>query len=115
MNSPGIWWLRWRERRRDAQSIWVSRLKLRRGVHVATVALANKNARVVWKLMTSGERYHALPPSPALKSDSGAWRSRAPRGHKASRRGASRATSDPKPVSFSTVLQVEREDGGKTV
>jgi transposase len=42
------------ERRRDAQSIWVSRLKLRRGVHVATVALANKNARVVWKLLTSG-------------------------------------------------------------
>jgi hypothetical protein len=64
------------ERRRDAQSIWVSRLKLRRGVHVATVALANKNARVVWKLLTSGEHYHALPPSPAINSDSGARRPR---------------------------------------
>jgi hypothetical protein len=57
------------ERRRDAQSVWVSRLKLRRGANVATVALANKNTRLLWKLLTSGEHYRSLPPGPPPNSD----------------------------------------------
>ena len=36
---------------------------------LAAVALANKMARVVWKLMVSGERYN--PPSPGSRDDQG--------------------------------------------
>jgi len=36
---------------------WLVRLLARRPAKVAAVALANKNARMVWALMTSGERY----------------------------------------------------------
>jgi transposase len=103
------------ERRCDAQSMWVSRLKLRRGANVAAVALANKNTRVLWKLLTSGEHYRSLPPDPTPKSDNGARHPRAPLGQQAGRRGALRATSDPKHRSFSTALQLEREDGEKTL
>ena len=46
---------------RDARSIWVSRLKLRGGPNVAAVGLANKNARVVWALLTRGETYRIRP------------------------------------------------------
>jgi transposase len=36
---------------------WLVQLMQRRTTKVATVALANKMARIVWALMTSGERY----------------------------------------------------------
>ena len=36
---------------------WLVELLARRPAKVAAVALANKNARMVWALMTSGERY----------------------------------------------------------
>ncbi|CAM3285157.1 Putative transposase y4pF/y4sB [Sphingomonas antarctica] len=36
---------------------WLVQLMARRSVKVAAVALANKTARMVWALMTSGERY----------------------------------------------------------
>jgi len=36
---------------------WLVQLLARRPAKVAAVALANKNARMVWALMTSGERY----------------------------------------------------------
>jgi transposase len=49
--------LRCAERRRDPHSIWVTRLKLRRGANVATVALANKNARIIWALLTHDDQY----------------------------------------------------------
>jgi hypothetical protein len=35
------------ERKRDAHSIWLGRLKLRGGPSVAAVTLADKNARVM--------------------------------------------------------------------
>jgi hypothetical protein len=41
--------------------VWARRLKLKRGANLAAVALANKNARVLWKLLTSGQRYCPLP------------------------------------------------------
>ena len=46
------------ERRRDARSAWVSRIKQRAGggTNIAAVALANKNARVLWAL--AGQKPH---------------------------------------------------------
>ncbi len=53
------------ERRRDPRSVWADRLKMRRGTNIATVALANKNARVIWVLLTRGDKYcAALHPAP---------------------------------------------------
>jgi transposase len=49
--------LRWVERRRDAPGVALTRLKTRRGPNVAAVALANRNARVLWALLTRGEDY----------------------------------------------------------
>ena len=36
---------------------WLVQLMQRRSAKVAAVALANKLARIIWALMTSGERY----------------------------------------------------------
>ena len=41
----------------NRRSIWLNRLRHERGPNVAAVALANKNARVVWALLTRGEKY----------------------------------------------------------
>lgn len=42
----------------DPRSRWVAKLVARRGFHKANIALANKNARVVWKLLTTpGEQF----------------------------------------------------------
>lgn len=42
----------------DPRSQWVNKLIERRGFHKANIALANKNARVVWKLLvTPGEEF----------------------------------------------------------
>ena len=47
--------------KQDPRSKWVAKLVERRGFHKANVALAHKNARVVWKLLTTpGERF-SLP------------------------------------------------------
>lgn len=45
------------ELKRDARSIWISRLKQRSGPNVAAVALANKNARVMWVLLARNQSY----------------------------------------------------------
>jgi transposase len=49
--------LRHVERKRDRHSRWVARLMERRGPNIAAVALANKNARVLWALLTRTEEY----------------------------------------------------------
>ena len=49
------------ERRPDQRSAWAGRLKLRRGPNVAAVALAHKNARVLWALLRSGDAYRVAP------------------------------------------------------
>ena len=41
----------------DALSRWVTRLVERRGKNKATVALANKLARIAWAVTTSGKLY----------------------------------------------------------
>lgn len=45
------------DRKSDWRSVWASRLKLKRGFNVAVVALANKNARVIWALLSRGDNY----------------------------------------------------------
>jgi transposase len=45
------------DRKQDARSRWITRLKARRGKNIAAVALANKNARVVWALLSRAESY----------------------------------------------------------
>lgn len=49
------------ERHRGARANWAARLKLRRGANVAAVALANKNARVLWALLSRGQSYRPAP------------------------------------------------------
>ena len=43
----------------DAQGRWINDLVKRRNANIAAVALANKNARLVWALLTREETYHA--------------------------------------------------------
>jgi transposase len=40
-------------RKTDARSRWILSLEQRRGKNIATVAIANKNARIAWALLTS--------------------------------------------------------------
>jgi transposase len=44
-------------RRTDPKSRWLNRLKAQSSANVAAVALANKNARVVWAMLRYGEDY----------------------------------------------------------
>jgi transposase len=46
-------------RKTDPRSIWVNDLRERRGHNRATVAVANKNARVIWAVLRTGEPYRA--------------------------------------------------------
>jgi transposase len=66
--------LRVAHRRRDQRSLWVSRLMLKSGPNVAAVALANKNARVIWKLLTSGQRFTPRPGAPEVERAQAAQR-----------------------------------------
>lgn len=43
--------------RHGTKRVWLIELMKRRATKVAAVALANKTARMVWALMTSGEHY----------------------------------------------------------
>lgn len=51
--------IRTSERRSDKSAAWVKNLKEKKGWNKAAVALANKNARVVWALLTTGENFDA--------------------------------------------------------
>jgi transposase len=42
-------------RKKDARSVWLQQLRARRGPQVAAVALANKNTRILWALLATGE------------------------------------------------------------
>jgi transposase len=41
----------------DGRSRWVMSLSTRRNKNIATVALANKNARIAWSILSRGESY----------------------------------------------------------
>ena len=49
--------LNWADQHDDPLSLWVLALKKRAGHNRALVALANKNARILWALMHSDEPY----------------------------------------------------------
>ena len=46
---------RWIEGKDDPRSRWLQALVARRGKNKAAVALANKNARIIWALLSRGE------------------------------------------------------------
>jgi len=47
------------------RAAWAARLIARRGPNVAAVALANHNARLLWALLSRGDRYRPAPqPAP---------------------------------------------------
>ena len=45
------------EGKKDSRSLWLQQLLARRGTQVAAVALANKNARILWALLAAGDVY----------------------------------------------------------
>lgn len=49
------------QRKSDPASEWVNELRERRGYNRAAVAVANKNARVIWALLQHGGEYRANP------------------------------------------------------
>jgi len=59
-----------RVRQRGTGSPWLIDLLKRKPPKLAAVALANKNARIAWKLMVRGERYRTNP-TPAAKPNTG--------------------------------------------
>ena len=47
------------ETKRDPRSLWLGKMRQRRHPNVVAVALANKNARIAWSLLTSDTVYDA--------------------------------------------------------
>src|ERR1700686_1156802 len=58
--------LRRADHKRDQRNRWAMRIKLARGYNKAAVALANKNARIIWALLIRGENYR--PPAISVAS-----------------------------------------------
>jgi transposase len=53
-------------RKNDARSRWILSLEQRRGKNIATIAIANKNARIAWALLTSDAGYRKAASGEAL-------------------------------------------------
>ena len=54
--------VRYALKKEDAHSLWIRRLHADKGMNPSAVAVANKNARIAWRIMTSNEVYNpALP------------------------------------------------------
>jgi transposase len=51
------------EKKTDKRSLWIADKKQRSGYNKASVALANKNARIVWAMLTTGECYRQSTPN----------------------------------------------------
>jgi transposase len=47
----------WARRKTDARSRWIRSVEQRRGKNIAAVAIANKNARIAWVLLTRDAEY----------------------------------------------------------
>jgi transposase len=43
--------------KQDPRSLWLGKMRQRRHPNVAAVALANKNARIVWAMLSGGTDY----------------------------------------------------------
>jgi transposase len=55
--------MRFTSQRDDRTSQWCEQLRQRAGDNKAAVALANKNARIIWKLLTSDKEFELAPAS----------------------------------------------------
>jgi len=51
----------WARRKTDTRSRWIMSVEQRRGKNIATVAIANKNARIAWALLTTEAEYRKAP------------------------------------------------------
>jgi transposase len=49
--------IRFSETKTDKRNVWVNQLIARRNKNIATVALANKNARIIWSILAREEKY----------------------------------------------------------
>jgi transposase len=58
-------YLRFVDRKSDGKSAWARRLKERRHVNVAAVALAAKHARIAWAMLARGTEYRPVQPAEA--------------------------------------------------
>jgi transposase len=47
------------QRKEETATGWLSKLMKRRNINIASVALANKNARIVWALLAHGRKYQS--------------------------------------------------------
>ena len=47
------------DKHQDRRNQWVSDLDKRRGKNISAVAVANKNARIAWALLTNKTTYQA--------------------------------------------------------
>ena len=57
------------KRRGQTDLPWLADLMERKPAKVAAVALANKNARIVWALLRNGETYRSSLPASTEQSD----------------------------------------------
>jgi len=48
----------------DPRSQWIGRMRERRHPNVVAVALANKNARIVWAVLARGDTYNQAEGAP---------------------------------------------------
>jgi transposase len=95
--------LQFAARHDDARSQWALRLRRKSGMNLATVALANKNARVIWKLLTSGQHFQRQPANPMAERLPAAQRlasSQPPNPKSAGRRAALRLEDESKIQDF---------------
>jgi transposase len=60
--------LRWVDTKHDERSQWLKALMARRGKNRAAVALANKNARIVWALLAHNQEYRSRTAVQATRS-----------------------------------------------
>lgn len=44
----------------DPRSQWIGRMRERRHPNIVAVALANKNVRIVWSILSRGESYRSI-------------------------------------------------------
>lgn len=51
-------WLNTCKNKTDRRSQWLQSVAERRNRNIATVALANKNVRIAWAILSRGEDYH---------------------------------------------------------
>jgi transposase len=47
----------------NKRSLWIKRLYAEKGAKLTAVAIANKNARIAWKILTSSATFHMEKPA----------------------------------------------------